>query len=403
MGVQGFPTLKIIRPGKKPGRPVVEDYQGARSAKAIVEAMMDKIPNHVQRVKDDGLEKWLDENNSTAKAVLFSDKGTTSAMLKALAIDYLGSINFAQIRDKEQAAVDMFGISKFPTFVLLPGGEQGALVYEGKMKKEAMSEFLKQVAQPNPDPAPEAERPPKKEAKKAPKDKASSISLEHSHQPTDSPDPNVQSAPPTKATELPTIIEVEDEATLNKECFTPKSHICILALLPTKEDNDALPSADVAKALLSLGKAQQKHSRHHSPLPFYSVPSNNPRAQAVRDALDLRGDSDLEIIAVNTKRSWWRVYGGLDYEPDSIEAWVDDIRMGEGPRKSLPENLVVKMETTSKSTDEDKTESKEEAKESSPSANKVTAQDSGQQPIQIEIEEPTDDAPEPAAAEHDEL
>ena len=35
MGVQGFPTLKIVKPGKKPGKPIVEDYQGARSAKAI--------------------------------------------------------------------------------------------------------------------------------------------------------------------------------------------------------------------------------------------------------------------------------------------------------------------------------------------------------------------------------
>ena len=32
MGVQGFPTLKIVRPGKKAGKPLVEDYQGARSA-----------------------------------------------------------------------------------------------------------------------------------------------------------------------------------------------------------------------------------------------------------------------------------------------------------------------------------------------------------------------------------
>src|SRR2546430_15435214 len=58
MGVQGFPTLKIIRPGKKAGKPAVEDYQGGRSAKAIVDAVIERIPNHVKRVQDEGLEAW---------------------------------------------------------------------------------------------------------------------------------------------------------------------------------------------------------------------------------------------------------------------------------------------------------------------------------------------------------
>ncbi|KAK5263177.1 hypothetical protein LTR16_012850, partial [Cryomyces antarcticus] len=74
MGVQGFPTLKIIKPGKKTGKPVVEDYQGQRTAKAIVDAVVDKIPNHVNRVADRTLDEWLATGNDTAKAVLFSDK-----------------------------------------------------------------------------------------------------------------------------------------------------------------------------------------------------------------------------------------------------------------------------------------------------------------------------------------
>ena len=43
MGVQGFPTLKIVRPGKKPGRPIVDAYEGPRTAKGIVEAVKDKV------------------------------------------------------------------------------------------------------------------------------------------------------------------------------------------------------------------------------------------------------------------------------------------------------------------------------------------------------------------------
>jgi protein disulfide-isomerase A6 len=90
MGVQGFPTLKIVRPGKKPGKPTVEDYQGPRSAKGIVDAVKDKVPNIVKRVNDKNLDEWLQGNKDTAKAILFSEKGIVSATLRALAIDFAG-------------------------------------------------------------------------------------------------------------------------------------------------------------------------------------------------------------------------------------------------------------------------------------------------------------------------
>ena len=166
MGVQGFPTLKIVRPGKKPGRPTVEDYQGQRVAKAIIDAVKEKIPNHVKRVTDKGLEEWLKEGNDTAKAVLFSDKGATSATLRALAIDFAGNINIAQIRNKEKAAMELFGVESVPKLILLPGGDKKAIVYDGEMKKESMSEFLSQIAPPNPDCPLEKEKPSKKSPEK---------------------------------------------------------------------------------------------------------------------------------------------------------------------------------------------------------------------------------------------
>lgn len=171
MGVQGFPTLKVVRPGKK--RPVVEDYQGARSAKAIVDAVVEKIPNHVKRVGDKDLDGFLEEK--TAKAILFTEKGTTSALLRALAIDFLGSVQFAQIRNKEKKAVDKFGVEKFPTLVLLPGGDKEALVYDGELKKDPMVEFISQVAAPNPNPAtakPDSKKAKTKDSKEAKKEKA---------------------------------------------------------------------------------------------------------------------------------------------------------------------------------------------------------------------------------------
>lgn len=145
MGVQGFPTLKIVTPGPKLGRPSVEDYRGSRTAKGMVDAVVEKIPNHVKRLQDRDLQTWLATNNDTAKAVLFSEKGTTSPLTRALAIDFLGLVSVAQVRSKEDTAVQLFGISKFPTLILLPGGQREPKIYEGEMKKGAMASFLRQA------------------------------------------------------------------------------------------------------------------------------------------------------------------------------------------------------------------------------------------------------------------
>lgn len=405
MGVQGFPTLKIVRPGKKAGRPVVEDYQGARTAKAIVDAVVENIPNHVQRLKDDGFEQWLEEKNSSAKAILFTDKGTTSALLRSLAIDYLGSIIFGQVRNKETQAVDIFGISDFPTFVLLPGGEKEALVYDGEMKKGPMSDFLKQVAQPNPDATPEAEKPKAKGSKKVSKAKVSSVTVDESKS-TESSEAKTDTAAAAKATELPTITEVDQETVLDTECFTSKSHICILALLPSPEEAETLPLPNVAQALLSLGEVHQKHSRRHSLFPFYSVPATNPRAKTLRDALNLKGDNDLEIIAVNAKRSWWRRYSGSDFGHDSIEAWVDAIRMNEGSRETLPDSLIIEAKSPSDTKEQvpleegDEGETPSSPEEAAPPSaeGEATANEFQQFP-----EEPAEPEPEAEPATHDEL
>lgn len=50
---------------------------------------------------------------------------------------------FAQIRDKETAAVERFGVEKFPTVVMLPGGDGEPVIYDGKLAKEPLVNFFK--------------------------------------------------------------------------------------------------------------------------------------------------------------------------------------------------------------------------------------------------------------------
>lgn len=353
--MQGFPTLKIVKPGSKPGKPIVEDYQGPRTAKGIVEVVTEKIPNLVKRVDDKTLEKFLADANDTAKAILFSDKGKTSALLKAVAIEFKGSISVAQIRntDKEKASLELFGVSKFPTLLLLPGGpEAEAIVYDGELNKEGMVKFLSQAATPNPDPAPAKVKLPKspQDSKKASKKKddskadastaAESATAEVEDEPTGSSEPGVEAEKPIVLPDpAPPIPTLTTETELIAQCMGSRTGTCILALLPSSPDEIS------AKAMSSLSEVAHRHHIHQRKLfPFYILPEDNTGYAAIKEKLGL---SDLEVIAVNARRGWWRALprkdAGIqeaDVTEEAIENWVDSIRLGEGTKQKLPDGLV---------------------------------------------------------------
>ena len=378
MGVQGFPTLKIVKPSKKPGKPIVEDYQGAREAKPIIDAIKSAIPNNVKKLGDKGLNAWLEASNDTSKAILFSEKGTTGALVKVLATDYLGRISFAQIRNKEKAAVEMFGITEYPALVILPGGNKEPVRFEGSFSKSSMTEFLNQYAPVKAEPS--AKKQKQKPLAKEPKESAetrsaksasassefseasssyasteasseaasaTSVTLDDESNPTESPEPIAvpEDAPkpavmPDLAPPIPALVE---QRYLEKQCLGPKSGTCILALLPPTIDDagSVLPDA-VNTALASLAQLAEKHKERGSKLfPFYSIPARNTGAAVLRDALKLSSDNEIELIAVNARRGWYRRFEASDFHIHSVETWVDAIRLGEGAKGKLPESLVV--------------------------------------------------------------
>jgi protein disulfide-isomerase A6 len=358
MGVQGFPTLKIVKPGKKTGTPIVEDYNGPREAKAIIDTMVGKIPNHVKRIADKDLDAFLSEGNATAKAILFTEKGTTSALLKAVAVDFLGSITVAQIRSKETAAVELFGVSTFPSIVLLPGGDAEGIVYEGEMKKVAIVTFLAQVAAPNPDPAPAKVKMPTKKsqkvenaAKKAFESASSSHqaseassgaasateeTLEEASRPTESPEPAQEPVEkpiilPEVAPPIPILATGEE---LALACLAERSGTCVIAFVPKEHDETA------NQALSSLAEIAHKHKQARRKLfPFYEVPDDITDSETVKKTLGKSGKT--EVVAINRKRGWYRNYESQDMSIEAIETWIDQIRMGEGPKQRLPDVVMT--------------------------------------------------------------
>ena len=366
MGVQGFPTLKIVRPGKKPGRPIVDAYEGPRTAKGIVEAVKDKVPNIVKKVTDKNLDEWLEGNKDTAKAILFSEKGVVSATMKALAIDFAGIVSVAQVKKSEKAAVDKYGITEFPSFILVPAGSDTPIKHEGKVDKEAMVKFLTQVAPPNPDcPAPKAKKPKaKKDSKKESKSSSKFSKASASHKSadkssaaasatdetveepiaaTESPNPNVKTEDTPDPVELPvgdvkpSVPSLVDPAELQSLCLNSQAKTCILAILPPDDASDAAMSA--MSVITTLGAIHKKHGKKL--FPFVSVPPSNPLAGTLRSELSLGTDDTLHLIATHGKRAWYKKYPGATFGAADVEAWVDSIRMGEGKKEQLPETLLA--------------------------------------------------------------
>lgn len=340
MGIKGFPTLKIVRPGKKTGKPVVDDYQGPRTATGIVEAVVDKMNNHVKRVTDKDMAEFLGQRNESAKAVLFTEKGSTSALLKGIAIDFLDVIEVAQVRSKEAESVGMFGVSRFPTLILLPGGDKEGIVYEGEMKKAAIVEFLSQAGAPNPGAAakPEKKKEPKKEAKKEAEEKPAE----------EAPEPEPEKVVP----QAPPIMSLMTPEQLATECLHPKAGTCVLALVPEEkhEGADAL--------LVDLAEVVHRNAVADRPLfPIYAVPAANPAYAALKGGLGVEGE--VEVVAVNAKRGWWRRFEGT-----VVGEWIDGVKMGEGEKRKLPEGIVVEAEGEKKVETETEKETVAEAEES---------------------------------------
>jgi protein disulfide-isomerase A6 len=395
MGVQGFPTLKIVRPGKKPGRPIVDAYEGPRTAKGIVEAVKDKVPNIVKKVTDKNLDEWLEGNKDTAKAILFSEKGVVSATMKALAIDFAGIVSVAQVKKSEKAAVDKYGITEFPSLILVPAGSDTPIKHEGKVDKEAMVKFLTQVAPPNPDcPSPKAKKPKaKKDSKKESKSSSKFAKASASHKSadsssaaasatdetveepiaaTESPNSNIKTEDTPDPVELPvgdvkpSVPSFVDPAELQSLCLNSQAKTCILAILPPDDASDAAMSA--MSVITTLGAIHKKHGKKL--FPFVSVPPSNPLADSLRSELSLGTDDTLHLVATHGKRAWYKKYPGATFGAADVEAWVDSIRMGEGKKEKLPETLVASG-----------------AQE--PVEEKITEQE----PIQINIEDIPEEAP----------
>eukprot|EP00276_Gloeochaete_wittrockiana_P024817 CAMPEP_0184368678 /NCGR_PEP_ID=MMETSP1089-20130417/161809_1 /TAXON_ID=38269 ORGANISM="Gloeochaete wittrockiana, Strain SAG46.84" /NCGR_SAMPLE_ID=MMETSP1089 /ASSEMBLY_ACC=CAM_ASM_000445 /LENGTH=404 /DNA_ID=CAMNT_0026711011 /DNA_START=78 /DNA_END=1289 /DNA_ORIENTATION=+ len=240
--IKGFPTIKLFPSEKKIKKGGVADktpvdYNGARSAPAIVNFAHSSLPNFVS---SSDISTFLKTESELNKVILFSSKSTISPLFKGLAIEFKDRILFAQASNSDATAVADFGVTDFPTlFVLKADGEK--IKFGGKIKADEILKFLTPFA-----PAP---------AKSNTKSKSSSSSSSSSQAPPEvrelkfianqealqtewsSSSSSSSSQAPPEVRELKFIANQE---ALQTECYAKHGTCAIAFLDPNAEDHSTL-------------------------------------------------------------------------------------------------------------------------------------------------------------------
>ncbi|CEP12011.1 hypothetical protein [Parasitella parasitica] len=162
--IKGFPTIKVFSPelrkDKRTGQmtKIPTDYQGPRDAKSMVDYFLSSQPSNVQFVKWNEkdvkskksitLDNFLQTKNDTLpKALLFTNKATTTPLYKALSVDFKDRMLVGEVKQSERNIVAEYGIESFPTLLVI-SPKHGIVTFDGKLNRDNLKTFMEKHALP---------------------------------------------------------------------------------------------------------------------------------------------------------------------------------------------------------------------------------------------------------------
>ncbi|KAI9502908.1 thioredoxin-like protein, partial [Coemansia spiralis] len=147
--VQGFPTIKVFTEKRtKRGNRKSVDYQGERSARAMVRYARSILPNFSKKLSADGLDVFIANSSRLPKAVLLTERAKTSDLWKGLSALFSNQVDFAQISNPEQQTLERFGVTELPTVVAFSAITDPSQfeIYKGEIKYLPLAKFIKNVS-----------------------------------------------------------------------------------------------------------------------------------------------------------------------------------------------------------------------------------------------------------------
>jgi len=276
-GVQGFPTIKVFGSEKtvKNGKATkkAEDYQGARDADSIIKFAVSKLPNFIKQVNADNLDSFV--SSALPKGLLFTNKDKTTDLYKGLAVEFKGRIEFGEVRVKETAVVEKFGVTEFPTLFFIPANGGEPVKYTDKLRIQTLIQFFGQYAGEKTEQTENESEQPKKE-------------------------------------EPAVAVEIKDAETFESACLSKT--LCVAFILDES-------SEDFAQHRKVIDAAVAKHGRQ-----FHFVWLNGLKWPQVENTLNLQSGYP-QLAMFNPKKKLAAVYPGA-FEEKAISKFLDQAVRG---------------------------------------------------------------------------
>ena len=327
MGIEAFPTLKIISPDIKSRKSKVEDYKGERRVGSIVNAVYKGIPNHLAPVEDEQVDDWLFDRQSDTRAIYFSPTPRVEVAVRVAATELIGNISIAQITGRRGTSMDHYRVASLPALLLFhPGEGAQPIPYTGKWSKIPVVKFLTQ------DPEPILALPPGNKPDAFLLDEPSrsaTTRVDSTGQPTGQPQ-----VPAGNPPHLP-IPAIASFAELRALCLNHDSGICILILFPP--GYEIVPHAGVLSTFSDLKTRQTK--RNEKVLPIYHLAGDTAITHHLRLLLRIVPRPQPDIVALNAKRNWFSRYRSRSYDLAEVENFVSELKTGSALREWMPEDL----------------------------------------------------------------
>jgi protein disulfide-isomerase A6 len=291
-GIKGFPTIKFFSPDSK----TPEDYNGQRSAGAIVSYALGKLTTkNIKKVISKNVEEFL--SNSLPKGLLFTSKTTTTPLYKALSYEFKDRILLGEVQEKETELVNRFGIDTFPTFLIIKNDDAKTTVkFEDELSYPTLSSFIDTHALPAKKPSGSNKQKEQKQQKPSEEKKA-------------------KATPPPPP---PQVWALEKEEDYVSKCVDQRA-VCAIAFLPPKEvDEDQHASY--------LNVLQELFTKRGPKDAFVIMWADGSKTTGFRKALDLAVDLPNFIVLSPHKKRYNPFIGAFAAGP--MSEFMDRILQG---------------------------------------------------------------------------
>ncbi|KAF9345884.1 protein disulfide isomerase (PDI) protein [Mortierella sp. AD094] len=298
--IEGFPTIKVFpanRSGKR-GVKYPKDYQGERSAKAIVDFLVKMLPNDIKLVSSNPSSEKVtnvDEfvaNESEPRALLFTKKLTSSSMYKGLATDMKDRMIVAEMRTPSDEVLKKFNVQSAPALVVFPKGSQEPINFSGDLKRDPISEFLNQYAEP---------------AKNGGRNS----------EPIATPAPIVKFDPK--------IDHIVDQAQLTKECLDKSQDTCVIAFLVVEPEFDESVQAHEENLEL-LRKVKKAAYDAGKPLHVMWMDALDKRVVDFMNQFQISSDIPGLLLVKPGRKAFAPFMGQFDFQ--GIQEWLAGLSTG---------------------------------------------------------------------------